>query len=120
MTDEEQLPPGSPAELTEIQDVIDEWVERGVVIERSMSRGSKQPGKVVYRVAHPWELEPPALGSRKHIHDWRWDLTQQEEDEGLIYCGGCGKEMTVSHEDFADPRVIRHAGDGLPNVEQTR
>lgn len=120
MTDEEGLPPGSPAELTEIQEMIDEWVDRGVVIERSMSRGSKQSGKVVYRVAHPWELEPPPPGSKKHIHDWRYDLSQQGKEEGLIYCGGCGKEETVRHEDFADPRVIRHSGDGLPNVESTR
>ena len=119
MTDD-GLVPGTAAELTAIQDQIDEWVERGVVIERSISRGTKQPPKIMYRVARPFELDAPPPGGRKHFHDWRHDLSQQEAEEGIIYCGGCGRELTVRHEDLSDPRVIRHVDDDLPNVEDTR
>lgn len=104
------VPPNTPAELVMIQDQIDDWVERGVVLVRRLSQGAKSPKKVFYRVAHPWELtNPEPSGKRKHMHDWRHDLTKP----GRIYCGGCPSERQIDVEDFADPRVIHHRGDGV-------
>jgi hypothetical protein len=117
---DEGLPEGSPAELTAIQEQIDEWIDRGLVIERDVSRGKNQLPKVLFRVAHPWELDTPPPADKRHIHDWRYDMTQQGDNEGLVYCSACGREVTVAHADYADPRVIRHVGDTLPNREDFR
>jgi hypothetical protein len=109
------MPANTPAELTAIQEQFDEWVERGVVKVRSVSQGAGQQRRIFYRVAHAWELEAPGPDEQKHVHDWRHDMTQQEADKGLIYCGGCDAEVWRDHADFADPRVIRHKGDDLDN-----
>jgi hypothetical protein len=107
------LAANTPAELTAIQDQIDAWVDRGVVITKAISRGAKAAPRLLYRVAHPWELERPPEGERRHVHDWRHDLIRQGTHEGILYCSGCEQEVTRAHEEFADPRVIRHKNDGL-------
>lgn len=110
------LPYNTPAELTAIQEMVDLWVERGVMITKRVNNGTKTPIRIFYRVAHPWELENPERhGKRKHVHDWRHDMLRQGTHEGIIYCTGCPMEVTRTHDEFADPRVIRHKNDGLGN-----
>lgn len=108
--------PVTPSELTIIQEQIDEWVDRGAVKTRRLSQGAKSPKRVFYRVTHPWEIEAPPPGMKKHMHDWRHDMMRQGETSGIIYCSGCDVEVTRPHRDFADPRVIRNKSDGLGRI----